>query len=168
MRNTPILQIPAEIQRSAILSSCLNYRYVLSRIWDSTQEMMVFIGLNPSTADAEQDDPTIRKCAHFAQQEGCGGFHMLNIFAFRTPYPQELYRQKNGVGPENDRYLREFLGKKGPKVLMWGRKPHEMPENQAFLQNFKGPWQCFSVNKDGSPKHVLYIPAKERMRPYPG
>ena len=71
------------IRRNAELSACGKYRYRLSRIWDDKKPLVLFIMLNPSTADAEQDDPTIRRCIAFAKNWGYGGFMAGNLFAFR-------------------------------------------------------------------------------------
>lgn len=76
--------------KTAEISSCGKYRYELTRTWDPQKMMVCFIGLNPSTADAENDDATIRKCIGFAQRWEYGGILMLNIFAFRTVSPAVL------------------------------------------------------------------------------
>ncbi len=71
----------------AIFSDCWKYRYTLVRNWDSSLQRLAIIGLNPSTADAVKDDPTIRRCKHFAQAHGYGSFVMLNLFALRSTDP---------------------------------------------------------------------------------
>ena len=72
------------MKRSAKISSCGLYRYDLWRVWDSQKENVCFIGLNPSTADENKDDPTIRRCMAFAMAWGYGSLCMLNLFAFRA------------------------------------------------------------------------------------
>lgn len=91
--------------KDAILSEDRKYRYILSRTWDETKPTVLFIGLNPSTADENEDDPTIRRCIIFAKSWGYGGLIMANLFAFRTTNPQGLYSEKNPVGSENDYYI---------------------------------------------------------------
>ena len=70
------------MQRFAQFSSCRKYRYVLERKWDNALPNVLFIGLNPSRADENSDDPTIRRCINFAKTWGFGGFHIVNLFAF--------------------------------------------------------------------------------------
>lgn len=160
----PKLRLPNAFTRAAEFSPCGSYRYVLSRTWNDTKERLVFIGLNPSTADAQKEDPTIRKCLHFAHQEGFGGFDILNIYAYRTPYPQELFKAADPIGPENAVFLNTYMKRAQKVALMWGQAAHQHQMVQHFLQSYPGPWYCFGENKDGSPRHVLYIPAVERMR----
>ncbi|GAB6073605.1 hypothetical protein JCM15786_02620 [Nautilia lithotrophica] len=78
------------MQKNAIFSKNRKYRYVLSRIWDDTKEKIVFIGLNPSTADETIDDPTVRKCIAYAKKWGYVGFYMLNLFAYRATEPGKM------------------------------------------------------------------------------
>lgn len=88
----------------ATLSVCGRYRYALGRAWDEpTDGRPVFsiVMLNPSTADHAVDDPTIRKCVHFAKQEGCGSLLVRNLFAWRATDPKELRGALDPVGPQN-------------------------------------------------------------------
>jgi hypothetical protein len=78
------------IKKSAIFSACQTYRYSLTRIWNDKKKPIIFIGLNPSTADENNDDPTIRKCVHYSYQWGFGGLIMVNLFAFRATLPNDL------------------------------------------------------------------------------
>ncbi|MEO1714761.1 MAG: DUF1643 domain-containing protein, partial [Bacteroidota bacterium] len=113
---------------------------------------------------AFQEDRTIRKCLHFALQEGFGGFDILNIYAFRTPYPEELFKAKDPIGPKNVSFLKKYMEKAQKVALMWGTEAHKHEAVRQFLDSYPGPWYCFGENKDGSPRHVLYIPGDERMR----
>ena len=87
--------------RAAWLSEDLVYRYMLTRQWDQSLPWVTVIGLNASKADAEIDDATIRRCVGFGKSWGCGGLVMLNLFAYRTPYPRELFKAVDPIGPEN-------------------------------------------------------------------
>ena len=78
--------------RTAVIDKTEKYRYSLLREWDDTRHKCLFIMLNPSTADASRDDPTIRRCIAFAKREGCGGLHVVNLFAYRATDPVELRR----------------------------------------------------------------------------
>lgn len=79
--------------KDAILSEDRKYRYILSRTWDETKPTVLFIGLNPSTADEKTDDPTIRKCINYAKCWGYGKILMANLFAFRSTILIELINQ---------------------------------------------------------------------------
>jgi len=97
----------------ATLSSCGRYRYALGRAWDPAPEgewdgvraTFSIVMLNPSTADHSIDDPTIKKCIHFAKQEGCGSLLVRNLFAWRTTHPKELHQVEDPWGPLNERVL---------------------------------------------------------------
>ena len=95
------------MEKSAILSADRKYRYVLTRIWDETKPTVVFIGLNPSTADEEVDDKTIRKCIGYAKRWGYGKLIMVNLFAFRSTDPSMLKRDGRSSWPDNDSYIQK-------------------------------------------------------------
>jgi len=172
----------ATITRNAVLSADLVYRYTLERVWDVERRQAVFVGLNPSTADALTDDPTIRRCMGFAERWGFGGFHMVNLFAFRATDPAALieYARARGdvVGPETDDYLREVLQTTvGMVVAMWGAhpsarrlqakgSPHPRETEVLRLLRKHHPVHCFGVTKDGSPKHPLYLANHVVPEPY--
>ena len=108
------------LDNGAELSDCGLYRYLLTRTWDAQCERVVFIGLNPSTADATEDDPTIRRIIGFARSWGYGGVDMLNLFAFRATDPSDLKAAVDPVGPKNDRYLAEYTSRSHATVAAWG------------------------------------------------
>ena len=88
-------------EAGALLSSCGTYRYRLWRYWHTEREPLIFIMLNPSTADAMQDDPTIRKCIGFAKRLGFGGIEVVNLFAYRATDPRDLRANGYQVGPDD-------------------------------------------------------------------
>lgn len=90
----------------AAFSECGQYRYVLSRNWEIDGRKLVAIMLNPSTADAEVDDPTVRRLIKFAKSWNMDGLAIVNLFAYRTANPRELLSVKDPTGPENDDWLR--------------------------------------------------------------
>ena len=108
------------IQRKALFSDCRTYRYALWRNWEAKAKQVLFIGLNPSTTDATQDDPTIRRCTAFAQSWGYGGFCIANLYAFCSPYPKELFKAKDPIGPENDEHLQSLIAEHDKVILIWG------------------------------------------------
>lgn len=89
--------------RSASLSGCGTFRYDLGRVWDpGNPRRVLWVMLNPSTADADVDDPAIRRCVAFSKREGAGGLTVTNLFAFRASNPAALVDASDPVGPEND------------------------------------------------------------------
>ena len=144
------------IYKNAIFSSCRTYRYSLSRIWDKKNKYVLFIGLNPSTANEEADDPTIRRCVNYAKDWGYGGFMMVNLFAYRTTLPSNLKKVKYPVGSENDKYIVTLSKKADITVAVWGNNGNLYSRDKQVLSlvpNLK----CLKVNKSGQPAHPLYL-----------
>jgi hypothetical protein len=130
--------------------------------------------LNPSTADAEEDDPTIRRCMGFAKAWGCGGVNVVNLYAWRATLPSEMFRAQidelDIVGPENDDYLLACRmashQDQTPVVAAWGTNARSERVDQVL--ELLGPGlQCLGRNQDGSPKHPLYIKGGTRLVPHP-
>src|SRR5271157_168450 len=92
---------PKAIRSGATFSLCRTWRYKLWRRWSAAVPMVTFIGLNPSTADEINDDPTVRRCLGFARRWGFGGMSMLNVFAYRSTNPRALRAATDPVGPRN-------------------------------------------------------------------
>lgn len=151
----------------AELSPCQKYRYALWRRWSATAEtnLLVFIGLNPSTADAINDDPTIRRCIGFAKSFGFGGVMMLNVYAFRATKPAVLKKAADPNGPLNDETLRRY-GKAASMVLAaWGNHcPYDRQE--AVIQLIGRNFHCLGINASGTPKHPLYISKDTKPIPF--
>ena len=143
------------IKCSANLSKCRNYRYSLSRIWAEGPQVL-FIMLNPSTADEHIDDPTIRRCISFAYSNGFGGITVVNLFAFRSSSPKDLKLQSDPIGPENDDWIRSMSECHDVIIAAWGNHGSYMNRGDAIrdkIQNLK----CLGMNKSGQPKHPLYV-----------
>lgn len=102
----PLPAKPREVRRSAVLSDCGQYRYLLAREWADTGESAVSVLLNPSTADATTDDATTARCIKYAQSWGCGALLIVNLYAWRATKPRDLATVDDPVGPENAAYLR--------------------------------------------------------------
>lgn len=140
----------------AEFSECRRYRYALWRIWDEDKPKVMFIGLNPSTADETTNDPTIRRVIRFAKDWGYGGVYMTNLYAWRTPYPSELKLAADKLG-DNDRWLDEIAEKCEKIVFAWGSYPWIADRAAEVSLRFDG--HALVVNKDGSPRHPLYVKA---------
>ncbi len=145
-------------ERWAEISEDGLYRYVLGRRWDSTLPECVFIMLNPSTADATQDDPTIRRCIGFAKSFGCGSLLVGNIYAFRATDPRDLFRAAEPVGgARNDAVLTELLARGGVTVAAWGARGR--PGRVAEVMRLPGAERltALATTKGGAPGHPLYL-----------
>jgi hypothetical protein len=158
---------------SATFSPCRTYRYSLTReiadphigCLDEAGGTVVFIGLNPSTADEKVDDPTIRRCTRFAREWGFERLKMVNLFAYRTPDPDYLWSAaRNGVdivGPKNDHNLSLAFGGADRIVAAWGAPaPLTIQRVADFAETFHG-WQFWALGLTalGSPRHPLYMRA---------
>ncbi|KQO98150.1 DUF1643 domain-containing protein [Leifsonia sp. Leaf264] len=129
-----------------------DYRYTLTRVWDPALPTMTYVLLNPSTADAVELDPTLRRCVAFAKREGFGGMVILNLYAFRTKDPKVMLAAADPVGPENDLV---FAGVTGTVVAGWGTNadPARVAQAVALLPQL----HALGVTKDGHPRHPLYV-----------
>ena len=143
------------VNKNATFSDCRKYRYGLSRTWNGKKKTILFIGLNPSTADEKIDDPTIRRCINYAQNWGYGSLLMVNLFAYRATLPSELKNVKNPIGNDNDLHILELSKKADLAVAAWG--------NEGFLLNRDKEVKklipnlmCLKINKSGQPAHPLY------------
>ena len=148
------------MERSATLSPCRAYRYALWRRWGRGPYAM-FIGLNPSTADEANDDPTIRRCIGFARAWGYEGLCMTNLFAYRATKPADMKKSANPVGCENDRVLVTFSHCAGVVVAAWGTHGTHMGRDQTVRLLVPG-LHYLRLTKDGHPAHPLYLPASLR------
>ena len=147
----------------ADISECGRYRHRLWRWWDESKPMLCWVMLNPSTADANLDDATIRRCRHYARREGFGGIMVVNLFELRATDPRELSRPDvDAIGPDAGRHwLRaEVLAgaDHGRVVAGWGaNKATKTPSAQAQIEQVRR-WAgdalvCLGTTKDGGPRH---------------
>jgi hypothetical protein len=144
------------MKKCAVLSDDLLYRYQLSRIWDETKPRILFVMLNPSTADAEHDDPTIRRVINFAKSWGYGGVHVGNLYAFRSTDPKMLKTACDPVGTENVQHVQRLVQDVDRVVYAWGNDASEPDWLRALVSE---PY-CIDVSKKGIPKHPLYLKAE--------
>lgn len=147
------------------------YRYLLTRVWAEEGEKaktVTFIMLNPSTADADIDDPTVRRCVSFAEDWGFNSLLIANLFAFRTSYPAKLLKAEDPIGPGNLRTLAMAAKIADQVVCAWGDVVKKKTI-EAYSDHFRsvcsilGPQnpQCLGTTKHGAPKHPLYLPADQ-------
>ena len=140
---------------SAIFSPCRTYRYVLTREWLGGNGVVNFVGLNPSTADETQDDPTIRRCVGYAKAWGFSGLCMLNLFAFRATDPKVMLAAVDRVGPENERWLHRCITTNEITVAAWGVIGGDYGN---FVRARYPQMKVLRLTKDGHPSHPLYLP----------
>ncbi|TME62616.1 MAG: DUF1643 domain-containing protein [Chloroflexi bacterium] len=137
--------------RGATFSADRRYRYRLWRRWDGARPVVAFVMLNPSTADARRDDPTIRRCIGFAKSWGFGGVEVVNLFAYRATDPGELRRVADPVGVDNDRHIRRAIARADLVVLAWGARA-----GSRRLLNLPQA-RCLGLTRAGQPRHPLYL-----------
>lgn len=161
------------IKRAADISPCGKYRYTLLRSWHGWEPEAVFIMLNPSTADANVDDPTIRRCAGFARALGCGGLVVINLFAVRATKPADMMRAADPIGPDNHAFcVREIAAAgraKAPVICAWGARGAHMDQDRNMLGWIDAAGvspTALGLTKDGHPRHPLYLPAAARPTPF--
>lgn len=143
------------MQRAAIFDATETYRYSLLRTWESSLPRVCFVMLNPSTANAERDDPTIRRCIGFARTWGYGSLEVVNLYAFRATHPTVLFRATDPIGPENDHYIREAVGSASLLVVAWGN--HGLRNGRATqVLPLLGAPRCLGITAIGQPCHPLY------------
>ena len=153
------------VEKNAWFSPDGKYRYLLTRRWNRKLPTILFIGLNPSTADKDNDDATIRRLIGFAQSWGFGGLKIINLYAYVAKNRQMLGRVADPVGPHNDHYFEMFKNKKNV-VFMWGCSEYITPEiTKKAYETFRKP-KCFGQNKDGLPWHPLYLDSKLRPKKF--
>lgn len=152
------------IERRTILSEDRKYRYTLWRDgWDSLNDdcrerdnFVVFIGLNPSTADENKDDPTIRRCVGFAKAWEYDALCMMNLFAYRATDPRIMKSKDRPVGDENDKYISQICKSAGLVIAAWGVNGTFLGRNDEVRALVDG-LQCLGKTKDGHPRHPLYV-----------
>ncbi|MFJ8657505.1 DUF1643 domain-containing protein [Streptomyces rochei] len=160
---------PAGLAAAVFDSSRREYRYLLTRIWDPAVPPVVYVMLNPSTADAMTDDATIRRCRSFAVREGAGGLVVVNLFALRSTDPRALTRHPEPVGPVNDAFIRRTVTGAHRVIAAWGAAGIQNGRAEAVtgLLRARGVTvHCLGRTATGQPRHPLYLPATAGLEEY--
>jgi hypothetical protein len=148
----------------AIFDVTQTYRYALWRSW-SNDPKIGFVMLNPNRADADLNDPTIRRCISFAQAWGYGGLEVVNLFAYRAKSPQLLKQADDPIGEENDRYLISLPERVEKIVFAWGNWGSLWQRDRAVIQLFaQQTVYCLGTTKAGQPCHPLYLRSDTGMQ----
>lgn len=153
------------MDRGATFSDDRMYRYRLWRVWNPGRPRMTFVMLNPSTADENVDDPTVRRCMDFAMRWGWGSLDVLNIFALRATDPHELMKHSKlaAVGPDNDWHLGNIEGECVVAWGNWGALYDRGDEVRRMLRTAR----CFGVTGRGEPRHPLYLRNDSELQALP-
>ena len=152
---------------AAVISSCGAYRYFLSRQLGLDDLTVTFLGLNPSTADATRDDPTIRRCIGFARGWGGGTLQMVNLFALRSTNPRNLLAADDPIGSENDDWIDRAVSEADIVVAAWGVHGALRGRALEIASRFPKSLQVLGVTKAGMPRHPLYVASTTPLRPFP-
>jgi hypothetical protein len=154
----------------AIISDCGKYRHKLSRHVrdDLPYNHLLFIMLNPSTADATKDDPTIRKCRGFSERLGFSFFEVVNLFDYRATDPKELREVGEPSSQINDSVILEAARNAEMVICAWGT--HGALNSRGSIVSrmlTPMPLKCLGITKDGHPRHPLYVPYTQELIPFP-
>lgn len=154
----------------AVLSDCRRFRYRLFRRWGTGARRVLWVMLNPSTADHETNDQTIRKCVTYSKDWGFAALEVVNLYALRSTDPSVLSIDGDAIGSENDEQIRKVLGHEDVKLVVcaWGTKSPRADRAPAVLQLIEAAGHvpmCLHITKDGHPGHPLYL--RSTLRPVP-
>jgi hypothetical protein len=159
------------MEKDAFISACGRYRYWLTRHWDSRLPIVIYIMLNPSIADADHDDPTLRRCIGFARDQGYGGLKIVNLFAWRSPNVDSLWDEAiDVIGPDNNRTLNTTLATAAANdtrvVAAWGANGDHRGR-AAFVKKKAEALgielNCLGQTQSGHPRHPLYVKAAQEF-----
>lgn len=168
---------PGEIRRTAVIDPTGRYRYRLTRQWGPESEgvgstLMPFVMLNPSTADADVDDPTIRRCMGFARREGAHGITVVNLMAWRATKPKDLpVDLTTAFGPDNGSHILDVAETAGYIVAAWGaggsyRARYFAPQVLGLLRDIGVSILCLGQTIAGHPRHPLYVAGDQPLVPF--
>lgn len=154
------------MNKGAKFSECGKYRYQLWRIWDESKPLVQLIGLNPSTANADNDDSTIRRISSLVAHNGYGGFYMTNLFGWISPSPDDLLSVADAQ-KDNTKWLFDTTKHVKNIVFCWGNFKQAVKTANAISSVMAcGQPLCFGKNKNGSPKHPLYLKSNTKLIPF--
>lgn len=139
------------------------FRYLLWRRWADAATVL-FVMLNPSTADETRDDPTIRRCLAYARAWGFGALEVVNLFAFRASQPRQLRRAGAPVGPYTDGILRSAVARASAVIAAWGNDGARYDRSLAVTEMIGRALRVLGITRTGAPRHPLYAPANARPR----
>jgi len=155
----PTMPFPFEKLTGAVFDEKRIYRYVLWRVLKEKGGAILWICLNPSTADEDVDDPTVRRIVDYSKRWGYANCVIANLFAFRATDPKAMKAAEDPVGPENMAWLKRLRGQAVTCVAAWGHNGCHRRTGRATLKELLplGPIHCLGMTKAGHPMHPLYL-----------
>lgn len=157
------------IIRTAQISDDGVYRYALRRVWNDSRSLVNFVMLNPSTADATNDDATVRRCMAYARDWMYGGIIVTNLFALRSRHPWDLQNHPDPIGSENDAVIVSEASAANMVVAAWGNaglSRSRATDVVKMLHARAHDIYCLDVSIAGEPVHPLYRPKDVKPRLY--
>jgi hypothetical protein len=154
---------------AAVFDPARTHRYLLTRIWDPSQPPAVFLMLNPSTADAFSEDPTIRRCLSFARRENAGGLVVVNLFALRSTDPRALLHHPDPIGRLNNAFIRQSINAGGPVIAAWGSHKAAKDRGPEVARSLKArgvELRCLGRTSERQPRHPLFVPGDAALEAY--
>lgn len=157
-----------KVYKGAIITTCKKYRYLLTRGYSGNPEdpFVLFIGLNPSIADSEIDDPTLRRCLGFMEKWDLQALKIVNLFAYRATNPNAMLIQSEPIGMQNDRIIEGEAKNAKFIILCWGNTGSHLNRDKAvinLLEKYSHKTFSFGLTKLGQPKHPLYLSKSTRL-----
>ncbi len=159
--------IDLSVSQGAIFSDGGKHRYALWRVWSQSKKLLMFCGLNPSTANQIHNDPTITRMMNRAYKEGYGGLLVGNLYSYVSTNPTILIENDNRFNEETDEYLRLMIGLSEKQLCGWGSFIAAKKRAGEVLKMMASPY-CVGINSDGQPKHPLYVSYDTPMIKYEG
>lgn len=159
------------MQKSATISPCKQFRYSLGRRW-AEGPALLYVMLNPSTADADLDDPTIRRCIGFAQAHRFPALEVVNLFAFRATKPAAMRAAGYPIGPDNDLHIMAAARRAAKVCVAWGSngcQPEVAARVQAVMPLLRRAGRephCLAITKTGHPSHPLMLRSDCQLHAY--
>jgi len=157
---------------NALISDCGEYRYWLTREFENELNFIpcgvVFIMLNPSTADADKDDATIRRCISFAKGFGFNSLVVVNAYGYRATKPVDLWKVSEPVGPDNDEWIKRIVSDHETVIVAWGgnAKINRIKHVHRLLKQTPTKIMCLGTTKNGDPRHPLYVKSSQILTPW--
>lgn len=167
---TSLVDLLLTCERDAEISDDGRYLYSLTREWGDGPTLL-FVMLNPSTADARQDDATIRRCIRLAHAHRFPRLVVVNLFAFRATEPEDLVRAGFPVGPDNHPAIDLHASMADAICVAWGASAAHPAVAERISQvvpmlRRRHPLRCLGTTRSGHPRHPLFVPAEKRMEPW--
>ncbi|MGJ5675612.1 MAG: DUF1643 domain-containing protein [Nostochopsis sp.] len=152
------------MEKDAVIEG--NYRYLLSRKWDVNKPQVTFVMLNPSYADAYQDDRTLTRCINFAKSWNYGSLEVVNLFAYRAKQRPGLLLAADPIGPKNNSYIELATKRTDSIILAWGGGKYPKIKNRdkevLSLIAHKSLYSLGDLTKDGNPRHPVRLRASTK------